>query len=125
MDVFIGFQVDFSASREQFKECGETPAGREHTNRFQDCSLSDAVFSGNQGHTPETRDRQIVNPSKSFDFQIRKVKWIAHCVLHPSGTKALTDFLIVPLRSRVVAICAQRRDVVAPSTSFDTVHTIV
>ena len=91
MDVFISFKVDFSASPEQFKERGETPAGREHANRFQDCSLADAVLSGNQGHTPEARDPELVNPSESFDCQVRKVKWIAHGMLHPSGTKARAD----------------------------------
>ena len=30
----------------------------------------------------------MVNPSESFNCQVRKVKWIAHCMLHPSGTKA-------------------------------------
>ena len=88
MAVFISFHIDFFATPQQLKEHGETAASCEHANRFQDCCLADAVLSGEQSHASEMRDLQMVNTSESLDCQIRKVKGIAHCMLHPSGTKA-------------------------------------
>ena len=45
--------------------------GREDTHRLKDCRLTNSVLAGEQSHTAQTWNRQIINTSKTLYREVR------------------------------------------------------
>ena len=63
---------------QQAESYGTAAAVRVKTYCFKDCRLADTVLPGEEGDAAKARDRELVDPPKPFDAQIRKVKRGAH-----------------------------------------------
>ena len=72
--LFIKPEHSLSAIAQQVGECRVTSSCRVHSDSFKNGRLADPVLAGEECHPSETRDQEVLYPSKALNAQVGEME---------------------------------------------------